>query len=53
MMSEREKRTPAVGTSSPDFELRRLSSEGTLSDETLRLSGLRGRPVALIFGSYT
>jgi len=52
-MAEREKRTPAVRSPAPDFELRRLSSEGALTDETLRLSGLHGRPVALVFGSYT
>jgi len=52
-MSEREKRTPAVGSLAPDFELRRLGADGALSDEKLRLSSLRGRPVALVFGSYT
>ena len=52
-LAEREKHTPAVGTTAPDFELRRLSAEGVLTDETLRLADLRGRPVALVFGSYT
>jgi hypothetical protein len=52
-MSEREQRTPAAGTAAPDFELRRLDANGALSEETLRLSALRGRPVALLFGSYT
>ena len=44
----RRRVAPAVGSIAPDFELRRLRS-----DETLRLSSLRERPVALVFGSYT
>jgi hypothetical protein len=49
----REKNTPATGTRAPDFELERLDDQGQLSEETVRLSALRGRPVGLIFGSYT
>jgi hypothetical protein len=52
-MAEREKRTPVVGSPAPDFELKRLDREGAITQETLRLSSLRGRPVALVFGSYT
>jgi hypothetical protein len=52
-LGEREKRTPPAGSPAPDFELRRLDAGGQLTDETLRLSSLRGRPVALVFGSYT
>jgi hypothetical protein len=52
-MAEREKRAPAVGSPAPEFELKRLDGEGALTQETLRLSSLRGRPVALVFGSYT
>ena len=51
--AEREKKAPPVGTMAPDFEIKRLSAEGELTEEHVRLSALRGRPVALIFGSYT
>ncbi len=53
MMEEREKRTPVVGSPAPDLELERLSPEGERTSETLRLSEYRGRPLALVFGSYT
>ncbi len=52
-MIEREKGVPAVGAPAPDFEIERLSPKGQRTGETLRLSSLRGRPVGLIFGSYT
>lgn len=52
-MAEREARTPAVGDPAPDFEIERLSAEGQRTGETFRLSEHRGRPVALVFGSYT
>lgn len=52
-MAEREKRTPAAGSEAPDFEIERLSPRGERTGQTLRLSSLRGRPVGLIFGSYT
>ncbi len=48
-MARREERAPKVGDEAPDFELPVLHGDG----ETVRLSGLRGKPVALIFGSYT
>jgi hypothetical protein len=51
--AEREKSAPPAGTVAPDFELKRLDDQGRLSEETLRLSALRGRPVGVIFGSYT
>ena len=49
----REKLAPAVGSTAPDFELKRLDDKGALTEQTLRLSSLRGRPVGLILGSYT
>jgi hypothetical protein len=52
-MQEREKRAPTVGGAAPDFEIKRLSANGKLTEETIRLSSLLGKPVALIFGSYT
>ncbi len=53
MLEEREKTTPAVGSPAPDFALERLSPEGERTGETLRLSEYRGRPLAIVFGSYT
>jgi len=50
---EREANTPPVGSVAPDFDLQVLGDGGTLSGERLRLSSMRGRPVALVFGSYT
>ena len=50
---ERESRVAPVGTMAPDFELKRLSPQGEWTGETTRLSSFRGRPVALVFGSYT
>ena len=52
-MRERDARTPPAGSQAPDFELKRLSAEGDLTEQTLMLSEMRGRPVALVFGSYT
>jgi hypothetical protein len=48
-MEKRDERAPKVGEHAPDFELPLLHGDG----RTLRLSALRGWPVALIFGSYT
>jgi len=50
---EREKNAPAVGDAAPDFELKRLSETGTITEDRVRLSDLQGKPVALVFGSYT
>jgi len=51
--AEREKKAPAVGSLAPDFSLRRLGQDRRPLAERVRLSELRGRPVALVFGSYT
>jgi len=50
---EREERSPRPGTTAPDFELELLSPRGQRTGETRRLSDHRGRPVGLIFGSFT
>ena len=52
-MKERDEHTPAIGTLAPDFEIERLSPDGKRTGETFTLSSTRGRPVALVFGSYT
>ena len=49
LMLKRDELAPKVGEPAPDFDLPVLYGEG----ERVRLSALRGRPVALIFGSYT
>jgi hypothetical protein len=48
-VAERDAMGPQVGTSPPDFCLKKLGTE-----ERVRLSSFRGQqPVALVFGSYT
>ena len=56
MMSENKARqvnVPELGTMAPDFNLDVLDRETGRSGEKVSLSSLRGKPVALIFGSYT
>jgi hypothetical protein len=48
-MQGREDGAPQVGAVAPDFDLAVLDGDGA----RVRLSDLRGRPVGLIFGSYT
>ncbi len=49
----RQVRVPQPGTGAPDFELDVLTRERGRSGEKVRLSSLRGKPVGLVFGSYT
>jgi len=49
LMMRRDELAPNVGDEAPDFDLPVLHGDG----ERASLSDLRGRPVALIFGSYT
>jgi hypothetical protein len=49
----RQSRVPPVGNPAPDFELDMLDRRRKRTGETVRLSDLRGRPVGLMFGSYT
>jgi len=50
---EADRDSPQIGDLAPDFELERLSASGARTGEMMKLSGLRGKPVGLIFGSYT
>jgi hypothetical protein len=49
----RERRAPRVGAPAPDFTLERLATDGSRTGDTFTLSSVKGRPVGLIFGSYT
>jgi len=50
---ERQLRVPVVGSMAPDFELDVLDRQRKRTAKRVRLSDLRGRPVGLMFGSYT
>jgi hypothetical protein len=45
--------SPQVGEPAPDFELELLTPAGKRTGELFKLSSARGKPVGLIFGSYT
>ena len=49
----RDKMSPAVGSRAPDFQLEVLSSYGKRTGTLLQLSSLFGKPIGLVFGSYT
>ena len=44
---------PKVGDMAPDFRIERLDRDRKRSGDYVQLSALRGRPVALLFGSFT
>jgi hypothetical protein len=48
-----DKNAPRPGDVAPDFTLELLSAAGARTGESLSLSSLRGKPVGLIFGSFT
>ncbi len=50
---ERDRQSPRIGDQAPEFELERLSPAGMRTGDRLGLAALRGRPVGLIFGSFT
>jgi hypothetical protein len=52
-MRARDARTPAVGSPAPEFHVERLSPDGKRTGRMFSLSSMRGRPVALVLGSYT
>jgi hypothetical protein len=49
----RQDGVPKIGDVAPDFELEMLDRAKKRTGETVSLSSLRGKPVALLFGSYT
>jgi hypothetical protein len=51
--AERDRHAPKVGVPAPDFAIEHSAPDGTRTGEMFRLSEMRGRPVALVFGSYT
>jgi hypothetical protein len=56
LMAERmplEKAAPEVGSSAPAFSAERLAANGAQTGEFVSLADFAGRPLALIFGSYT
>ena len=50
---ERDMFSPETGSPAPDFILEVLTSEGKRSGDLFQLSSLFGRPIGLVFGSYT
>jgi hypothetical protein len=56
MMAENKARqvnVPVEGSEAPDFDLDVLDRESGRTGEKVKLSDLKGKPVGLIFGSYT
>ncbi len=49
----REANVPKVGSEAPDFTADVLDRGRRRTGQQVRLSDLRGRPVGLVFGSYT
>ncbi len=49
----REAIVPKVGSEAPDFVADVLGRDRKRTGEQVRLSDLRGKPVGLVFGSYT
>ncbi|MCC2097065.1 MAG: hypothetical protein KDJ29_09235 [Hyphomicrobiales bacterium] len=49
----REAIVPQPGQRAPDFSADVLDREKKRTGEIVRLSGLRGKPVGLVFGSFT
>lgn len=49
----REAIVPKIGSQSPDFVADVLGRDRKRTGERVRLSDLRGKPVGIVFGSYT
>ena len=45
--------SPKVGADAPDFEVECLDKQGKRTGKNVSLSSYFGKPIALIFGSYT
>ena len=45
--------SPKIGEEAPDFEVELLNEHGGRTGEMVKLSSYFGKPVGLIFGSYT
>ena len=52
-ITQDQKLSPKVGQSAPDFEAEKLDRNGKRTGEIVRLSNYFGKPIGLIFGSYT
>lgn len=46
-------KSPKIGAAAPDFELELLDERGNRTGEMSRLSTHFGKPIGLVFGSYT
>ena len=46
-------KSPNVGDPAPNFDLALIGAGGELTGARLQLSSLAGRPVGLLFGSFT
>lgn len=51
--SARDRLAPKVGEPAPDFVAEHLSADGSRTGKLFRLSTALGKPLALVFGSYT
>jgi hypothetical protein len=49
----RDQKSPKIGEIAPDLELELMSPEGKRTGEMVNLSAYRGKPMGLVFGSYT
>ena len=51
--SQHQSRERQPGDIAPDFELELLDKDLKRAGKTVQLSAVKGKPVALMFGSYT
>ena len=49
----RDKSVPKVGSIAPDFNLEKLNEKGQRTGVMFQLSSTIGKPVAIVFGSFT
>lgn len=50
---EWERGAPKAGEMAPDFEVEMLTPDGDRTGQMFRLSEARGKPLAMVMGSYT